>query len=102
ASLPIWLASALCIVMQIGSRMSVILFLPALAISTITGLDVVWSIMVMGVFTIIYSTIGGSRAVIWTDVVQVFVMFGGALFAIGFVFWQSGRSEEHTSELQSR
>ena len=84
------LASALCIVMQIGSRMSVILFLPALAISTITGLDVVWSIMVMGVFTIIYSTIGGSRAVIWTDVVQVFVMFGGALFAIGFIFWSAG------------
>jgi len=84
------LSSALCIVMQIGARMSVILFLPALAISTITGLDVIWSIMMMGVFTIIYSTIGGSKAVIWTDVVQVLVMFGGALFAIGFIFWHSG------------
>lgn len=84
------LSSALCIVMQIGSRMSVILFLPALAIATITGLDVAVSILIMGVFTIIYSTIGGSKAVIWTDVIQVFVMFGGALFAIGYVFWQSG------------
>jgi len=83
------LSSALCIIMQIGSRMSVILFLPALAISTITGVDVVWSILVMGVFTIVYSTIGGSKAVIWTDVVQVIVMFGGALFAIGFIFWQT-------------
>lgn len=84
------LSSALCIVMQIGSRMSVILFLPALAISTITGVDVVWSILVMGIFTIIYSTVGGSKAVIWTDVVQVVVMFGGALFAIGFILLQSG------------
>ena len=84
------LSSALCIIMQVGARMSVILFLPALAISTITGLDVVWSILTMGVFTIIYSTVGGSKAVIWTDVVQVVVMFGGALFAIGFIFWQSG------------
>ncbi|GAB3056179.1 sodium:solute symporter [Stenotrophomonas tumulicola] len=84
------LSSALCIVMQIGSRMSVILFLPALAISTITGVDVVWSIMLMGVFTIIYSTAGGSKAVIWTDVVQVVVMFGGALFAIGFIFLHAG------------
>ena len=84
------LSSALCIVMQIGSRMSVILFLPALAIATITGLDVVWAIMLMGVFTIIYSTVGGSKAVIWTDVVQVVVMFGGALFAIGFIFWSAG------------
>ncbi|WP_269789652.1 sodium:solute symporter [Stenotrophomonas sp. Iso1] len=82
------LASGLCIVMQIGSRMSVILFLPALAISTITGVDVVWSIMLMGVFTIIYTTMGGMKAVIWTDFVQVFVMFGGALFAIGFIIQQ--------------
>src|SRR5690606_23974740 len=57
------LSSALCIIMQVGARMSVILFLPALAISTITGLDVVWSILMMGVFTIVYSTIGGSKAV---------------------------------------
>ena len=35
------LASALCIAVQIGSRMSVILFLPSLAIATITGIDVV-------------------------------------------------------------
>jgi len=81
------LASALCIVMQIGSRMSVILFLPALAIATITGIDVVWSILIMGVFTIIYTTLGGMKAVIWTDFVQVFVMFGGAIFAIGFIIW---------------
>ena len=81
------LASALCIAMQIGSRMSVILFLPALAIATITGLDVVWSILIMGVFTIIYTTLGGMKAVIWTDFVQVFVMFGGAIFAIGFIIY---------------
>ncbi|MES2859795.1 MAG: sodium:solute symporter, partial [Pseudomonadota bacterium] len=82
------IASALCIVTQIGSRMSIILFLPALAIATITGIDVVWSILMMGVFTIIYTTLGGMKAVIWTDFVQVFVMFGGAIFAIVFVLLQ--------------
>ena len=81
------MASALCIATQIGARMSVILFLPALAIATITGLDVVWSILIMGVFTIFYTTLGGMKAVIWTDFVQVFVMFGGAIFAIGFIIW---------------
>ncbi len=81
------LASALAIVMQIGSRMSVILFLPALAISTITGIDVVWSIWLMGGFTIIYTAMGGMKAVIWTDVVQVIVKMGGALFAILFIVW---------------
>jgi SSS family transporter len=80
-------ASALCIAMQIGSRMSVILFLPALAIATITGIDVVWSVLIMGTFTIIYTAMGGMKAVIWTDVVQVIVKMGGALFAIGFIVW---------------
>ncbi|VXC19331.1 Sodium:solute symporter [Luteimonas sp. 9C] len=84
------LASALAILMQIGSRLSVILFLPALAIATITGIDVVWSILIMGVFTIIYTVMGGMRAVVWTDFVQVFVKMGGAIFAIGFIFYSLG------------
>lgn len=81
------LASALCIAMQVGARMSVILFLPALAIATITGISVVWSVILMGVFTIIYTAMGGMKAVIWTDFVQVFVKMGGAIFAIAFIIW---------------
>ena len=79
------LASALCIAMQIGARMSVILFLPSLAIATITGIDVVWSILMMGVFTIIYTTLGGMKAVIWTDFVASVRNVGGAIFAIVFI-----------------
>lgn len=82
------LTSALCIAMQLGGRMSVVLFLPSLAISTITGLNVVWSILIMGGITILYTALGGMKAVIWTDVVQIFVMFGGALFAIGFIVFK--------------
>lgn len=84
------LASALAILMQIGSRLSVILFLPALAIATITGIDVAWSILIMGVFTIIYTVMGGMRAVVWTDFVQVFVKMGGAIFAIIFIVHSLG------------
>ncbi len=100
------LASALAIVMQIGSRMSVVLFLPALAIATITGLDVTWSVWIMGGITILYTALGGMKAVIWTDFVQMFVMFGGALFAIGYCvlaldggaveFWRVAAAEEKT------
>ncbi|HEY1131252.1 MAG TPA: sodium:solute symporter [Roseateles sp.] len=81
------LSSALCILVQLGSRMSVILFLPSLAIATITGIDMVWSILMMGGFTIAYTALGGMKAVVWTDVVQLVVKMGGALFAIGFVIW---------------
>lgn len=91
------LASALCIIMQIGSRMSVVLFLPALAIATITGIRVEWSILMMGGFTIIYTAMGGMKAVIWTDFVQVIVKMGGAIFAILFIVWtlKGGFGEFH-------
>ena len=86
------IGSALCMAMHVGGRMSVVLFLPALAIATITGIDVVYSILLMGVCTIVYTAMGGMRAVVWTDFVQVIVLMGGALFAIGFVFHSLGSS----------
>lgn len=82
------LASLICILVQIGSRMSVILLLPSLAIATITGINVTWSILLMGGFTIIYTAMGGMKAVVWTDFVQLIVKMGGALFAIGFIIWK--------------
>jgi SSS family transporter len=89
------LASALFMAVQIGSRMSVILFLPSLAIATITGIDVTWSILIMGVFTMIYTALGGMKAVVWTDIVQLIVKMGGIVFAISFVvFMLDGGSGE--------
>jgi SSS family solute:Na+ symporter len=84
------IGSALCMAMHVGGRMSVVLFLPALAIATITGIDVVYSILIMGVCTIVYTAMGGMRAVVWTDFVQVIVLMGGALFAIVFIFHALG------------
>ena len=81
------LASGLNILIQLGGRMSTVLFLPSLALSAVTGLNVMWSILLMGIVTIAYTLLGGMKAVIWTDVLQVFVMLGGAFFAIGYVIW---------------
>ncbi len=78
-------ASAFCIVMHMGGRLSVILFLPSLAIATITGLNVIWSILIMGLVTIGYTALGGMKAVIWTDLAQVIVKIGGLVFAVGFI-----------------
>jgi len=95
------LASGLFIITQLGSRMSVILFLPSLAIATITGINVVWSILLMGGFTIVYTALGGMKAVVWTDIVQLVVKMGGALFAIGFIIYslRGGVSELVTTAL---
>ncbi len=66
---------------QIG-RMGIVLFLPAIVLSTATGINVYACIIVMGVLATIYTAMGGIEAVIWTDVTQVFVLAGGALVSL--------------------
>lgn len=75
--------SAIFIVAQVVGRNSVILLLPSLALSTVAGLDVRLSILVMGVVTIVYTAKGGFKAVIWTEVIQFFVLTGAV--AVGLV-----------------
>ena len=60
-------------------RMGIILYLPALALSAVTGLDIYLCILVMGVIATFYTTLGGIEAVVWTDVIQAFLLLGGAL-----------------------
>ncbi|PTY08397.1 sodium:solute symporter [Opitutaceae bacterium EW11] len=74
--------SFLIILFKLVARMGVVLYLPALAISAVTGLNEITSILLMGVVTTLYTTAGGMKAVIWTDIAQVVVMFGGAALCI--------------------
>jgi SSS family solute:Na+ symporter len=67
--------------MQLG-RMGIVLFLPAIALSTVTGLNIYICILIMGLFCTIYTTLGGIEAVIWTDVFQVVILLGGAIAAV--------------------
>jgi solute:Na+ symporter, SSS family len=55
------------------------LFATALVISIVTGVPVPWTVCVLGAAMIVYTVRGGSAAVIWTDVVQMFVYIAGAL-----------------------
>lgn len=49
----------------------VILYTPAMALVVLTGLSVEKSILLVGIVCTFYSTIGGMKAVIVTDVFQV-------------------------------
>ena len=66
------------ITLQLG-RMAIVLYLPALALSLVTGMDVYLSILVMGVLSTAYTVMGGIEAVVWTDVLQAGVLMGGAM-----------------------
>ena len=66
------------ILFQIG-KMGIVLFLPAIALNIVTGIDIFLCIGLMGVLSIIYTAIGGIEAVVWTDALQVGVLMGGAI-----------------------
>ena len=88
------MASFICILQHLAGRMSVVLLLPSLALSAVTGVSVVSCILIMGVITTVYTVLGGMKAVIWTDVLQVGVMVGGALFAMGWMIHGAGGLSE--------
>ncbi|WP_218932507.1 sodium:solute symporter [Adhaeretor mobilis] len=69
------------ILLQLG-RMAVVLYLPALALSVVTGMNVYASILIMGILSTAYTVMGGINAVIWTDVLQAGVLMGGALLGM--------------------
>jgi cyclically-permuted mutarotase family protein len=60
-------------------RVAVVAYLPALAVAAATGADVNLCIVVVCAVTIFYCATGGIEAVIWSDVVQCAVLFGGTL-----------------------
>jgi SSS family transporter len=55
------------------------LFATALVISVVTLVPVPWTVVLLGAAMIVYTVRGGVAAVIWTDVVQMFVYIAGAL-----------------------
>ncbi|GGK33963.1 sodium:solute symporter [Yeosuana aromativorans] len=81
------------IMFQIG-RIGIVLLLPSLAISIVTGIPVEISILIMGVLCIFYTTFGGIEAVIWTDVMQVIVLLGGSILAIVWIMLHTETSFE--------
>lgn len=72
------LGSLSFILFQMG-RMGIVLYLPAVAIASVTGIDIYLLIGIMGVICILYTVMGGIEAVVWTDVAQVIILLGGAV-----------------------
>ncbi len=64
------------------------LFATAIPLSVITGWSYPVSITVIGILTIIYTYIGGIKAVVWIDVIQMFIYLIGALVAAVFILNQ--------------
>jgi len=61
-------------------NLTAILWLGSLAISTITGIDMVYGMLFLALFSVVYSLYGGLRVVALTDIIQVVLLIAGGLF----------------------
>lgn len=81
-------------IFQMVIYMGVVLYAPALALNAVTGFDLWGAVLAMGLVCTLYTTLGGLKAVIWTDVFQTIVMFAGQLAVIIVGTHQAGGISE--------
>ncbi|KAI8424261.1 hypothetical protein MSG28_002825 [Choristoneura fumiferana] len=68
----------------------IVLYAPAIVLEAVTGLDRLISILVVGLVCTFYSTLGGMKAVLFTDLLQSLLMFGAVFSIVVFSSVQIG------------
>lgn len=78
-----------------GTHLSVALYAATIVLSQVMGLPMFASLLIMGGLTTLYTVLGGMKAVLWTDVIQFFVLIlglFGVLIGVLLAFhWDFGR-----------
>ncbi|XP_037301405.1 putative sodium-dependent multivitamin transporter [Manduca sexta] len=68
----------------------IVLYAPAIVLESVTGLDRFISILVVGLVCTFYSTLGGMKAVLFTDLLQSLLMFVAVFSVVVFSAMQVG------------
>lgn len=68
-------------VLAAGVRLAV----PAIPIALLLGVPVWAAVLMLAGATALYTVLGGIKAVIWIDLIQVFIYLSGATLALGFL-----------------
>jgi solute:Na+ symporter, SSS family len=79
---------AICFLLGESLRLGTVLFLLSIPISLMTGYNMNMVIVVTGIFIAFYTIAGGIDAVIWTDVIQSFVLWLGGAFVVFFMLYK--------------
>jgi len=61
------------------------LFLTAIVLQEVARIPLNWAIVIIGATTIVYTFLGGMKAVVWTDVAQFVIYIAGAAVAFGIL-----------------
>ncbi|XP_063222396.1 putative sodium-dependent multivitamin transporter isoform X7 [Bacillus rossius redtenbacheri] len=75
------LLTSVAFTLQMVLYLSIVLYAPAIALEALTGISTVFAILLVGLVCTFYSTIGGIKAVVFTDFFQSLLMFA-AVFAV--------------------
>lgn len=75
--------------MRVG-WISTVMYAGSLAMSRMMGLPLLGVIVALGLLATVYSWFGGMKAVIWNDVLQAFMLFGGAALILVYVMATTG------------
>jgi sodium-coupled monocarboxylate transporter 8/12 len=81
-SLPVRLLASALFIIRVLLWLALATYAPALALEQVTGLPLWFTILCTGALTTLYTTLGGMKAVIWTDVLQFIVLFGGQVVVL--------------------
>ncbi|MBL9180436.1 MAG: sodium/solute symporter [Verrucomicrobiaceae bacterium] len=81
-ALPVRLLASGLFIFRVALWLGAATYAPALALEKVTGLPLWITIIASGTLTTLYTALGGMRAVIWTDVMQLIVLFGGQLMIV--------------------
>ncbi|XP_042547263.1 sodium-coupled monocarboxylate transporter 2 [Dipodomys spectabilis] len=76
---PVRMAATVIYIVQTILYTGVVVYAPALALNQVTGFDLWGSVFATGIVCTFYCTVGGLKAVVWTDAFQMVVMIGGFL-----------------------
>lgn len=66
-----------------GLGAGIALAAPAIVMSAVLGIPYHWTTVIMGGLVILYTTCGGIKAVTWADVLQMGMIMGALLLALG-------------------
>lgn len=77
------IGSVLFVLFHVG-RVAIVIYLPTLAISSVTDINPAVVAAAVGVLSIIYTFLGGIEGVIWSDVVQGIILLLGAVLILVF------------------
>jgi len=73
---------------QRGLGAGIALSAPAIALSVILGLPFSVTILIMGCMVVLYTTMGGIKAITWADVQQMVVILGSLILALIIAVWK--------------